>query len=511
MPDVPSEPEKYSIDEMMERLKNAPTENPEDGELVVRADGTQAIRVRKRKRRSSQTPKSDKKAAPRGRVPQVVIGVALLFIAALAVGIAIVYANSSPFRAGLTQKIEQASGAKIKLTQFRMNPKTANAGSLLLEWPDGNVIKSLTLGGLTAEISPVSFLGNKMSGEEVTALRGTLALQIPKANEATRHGLGQDLSSPVQFKRYRVPALNLTLGDPAAPLLRLLKSEASLNPDAINGRSQVSFYQGEISITHWPKLRLDRALIEFHGNETDIVGLRILHESTKKGFLELTGTIYPYDTKRQSILAINLDSFDISGMIGPALGGLISGEIDSLPAATSNFLSFSPVENSSPILDVAFRRNTSSKLGLQGLPFLLALARTLEDSWFERPTFEGDAGGVIHREKDRVSVREINFVSKSRMALQGEISVTGNQALGGSLELGISEAMLEASVNARLQAMFGPEKNGFRWLTLTIGGSAAAPSDNFKDLFLAATPGQKTPPVPADAGGSSFEELTRPK
>lgn len=511
MPDVPSEPEKYSIDEMMERLKNVPTGNPEDGELVVRADGTQAIRVRKRKRRSSQAPKSDRKAAPRASVTKIALGLGLFFIVALAIGIALVYANSTPFRTSLLRKIEQSSGAKVKLTQFRMNPKTANAGSLLLEWPDGNVIKSLALSGLTAEISPVSFTGKKMSGDEISALSGTLALQIPKANEAIRHEVPQAVDSSVQFNRYRVPSLNITLGDPAAPTLQILKSEASLNPDAVNGRSQVSLYQGEISITQWPKLRLDRALIEFHGRETDIIGLRILHESAKKGSMELTGTIYPYDPKRQSTLAINLDSFDISGMIGPALGGLISGEIDSLPAATSNFLTFSSAENSSAILDVAFRRNASSNLSLQGLPFLLALARTLEDSWFERPTFEADAGGVIHREKDMVRVREINFVSKSRMALQGEISVTGNQALSGDLELGISEAMLESSMNARLQAMFGPEKNGFRWLTLKVSGSAAAPLDNFKELFLAATPELKAPAVPAEAQGSSFEELTRPK
>jgi hypothetical protein len=511
MPDVPSEPEKYSIDEMMERLKNAPVGNPEDGELVRRADGTTAIRVRKRKRRSTQTPKSAKKAAPRGRVAQTVLGLTLFFLAALAIGVAIVYANSSPFRAGLTRNIERASGAKIKLSRFRMNPKTANAGELLLEWPDGNTLKSLTLSGLTAEISPVSFLGKKMSGEEVSALTGTLALQIPKADEATRHTQNQDEDSPIQFQRYRVPTLNLTLGDPAAPLLKLLKSEASLNPDAINGRSQLSLYQGEISMPNWPKLRLDRALIEFHGNETDIVGLRILHESAKKGSLELTGTVYPYDVTRQSVLAVDLDSFDISGLIGPALGGIVSGEIDSLPAAASNFISFFPIENSSPVLDVAFRRNSSSKLSLQGLPFFLALARTLDDSWFEKPGFDDDASGVIHREKDQISVRNINFVSKSRMALEGEISITGNQALSGNLELGISGAMLEASVNARLQAMFSREKNGFRWLTLKLGGSAAAPSDNFKELFLAATPQQKDPPAPDDARGSSFEELTRPK
>jgi hypothetical protein len=511
MPDIPSEPEKYSIDEMMERLKNVPTGNPEDGELVVRADGTQAIRVRKRKRRSSQPAKTNAKARSRSGGTRQAVGLALFFIVALAVGVALVYANSSTYRSSLTQNIEQVTGANVKITQFRMNPKTANAGSLLLDWPEGNVVRSLALKGLTAEISPTSFLGGRMSGAEVTALSGTLALQIPKGGQPLRHSPAPESVSSAPFKRYRVPVLDVTLGDPAAPMVRLLKSEASLNPDAIGGRSQVSLYQGELAMTHWPKLRLDRALIEFHNQETDVISLRVFHESAKKGFLEVTGTIHPFDSQRTSTLAVTLDSFDMSGIIGPALGGVIAGEVDSLPVATSNFLSFVPVKDSSPVLNVSFRRNSSSNITLQGLPFLLALARTLEDSWFERPTFDGDSGGVIHRENDRVSVRQIDLVSKSRMALQGEISMTANRDLSGSLELGISEPMLDASVNARFQAMFGPEKNGFRWLTLKIGGSAAAPSDNFKELFLAASPGQKAAPTPDESRRSTFDELTRPK
>ena len=67
----PSEPEKYSIDEMIDRLKNPPDEEPiEKGELVTRADGSQAIRVRKRKRRSPATSKGRAQTtAPRPHDP----------------------------------------------------------------------------------------------------------------------------------------------------------------------------------------------------------------------------------------------------------------------------------------------------------------------------------------------------------------------------------------------------------------------------------------------------------
>src|SRR5687768_16151416 len=132
MPAAPSEPENYSIDEMMERLRNATEEAPVNGERVIRADGTEAIRVRKRKRRSSQPVKEARTRTRRARIVQASAALVLVFVAAIICGSAIIYANSSPFREDLVRKIQQASGAEIELQQFRMNPKTANAGKLSL-------------------------------------------------------------------------------------------------------------------------------------------------------------------------------------------------------------------------------------------------------------------------------------------------------------------------------------------------------------------------------------------
>jgi hypothetical protein len=94
-------PEKYSIDEMMDRLKQSSAENPDNGELVTRADGTQAVRVRKRKRRSKQPHKQDAQRTRRARVIQIAAAFVLVILAALTAGIGIIYANSSPFRNSL--------------------------------------------------------------------------------------------------------------------------------------------------------------------------------------------------------------------------------------------------------------------------------------------------------------------------------------------------------------------------------------------------------------------------
>ncbi|MES2924716.1 MAG: hypothetical protein V4819_24395 [Verrucomicrobiota bacterium] len=514
---APSEPEKYSIDEMMDRLKAPPSENSDDGELVTRSDGSQAIRVRKRKRRSSQPHKEERHRTRRIRIVQVSAALILMFLAALAIGGAIIYANSSPFRQGLIRKIEQLSGATIDLQNFRMNPKTANSGSFSLTWPDGNVLKALSLRGFTANVAPASFLGKSMTGGEVLSSYGVLALQFPKPGQALRNSPAPTGASAIRFDRYRVQNLDVILGAPAAPLIKLAGTEASMDPENVNGRPQLSLYQGDLTIEGWPKLRMDRALIEFRGTEADIIGLRVLPEKSDiekddRGALEFSGPVAPYKPNQPVILTVSLDAFQLSGITGPALGRLFSGKVDSLPIDKSNYLMFLPTDKPSPAFDASFRVSPNSKIEVQGFPFLFALSQLLgEDPWFVHPTFEGEASGVIHREGGVVTLRNLKLESKGRMALRGNISIAANQTLAGSLHVGLAEAAIGSATTSRLASMFGPPTDGFRWLTLKISGPATQPTDTFKELFSTTAAVPRESPAPNETEGSSFEELTRPK
>ncbi len=510
MSTVPSEPEKYSIDEIMDRLKNSP-DTHSDGELVTRADGSPSIRVRKRKRRTVQPHKEDNLRSQRSRVFQVTAVLVLIFLGTFIIGAAIIYANSSSFRSSLIQKIANASGAAVQMEQFRMNPKTANAQKITLQWPDGNILKSFDLGNIVAEISPSSFLGKSMNGEEVIVAVGSLALQIPKPDQAILVNDTDDTDLAIHFNRYRIPQLDITLGDTNAPLIKLSKSEGSLNPENVNGRPQLSLYRGLLIINGWPKLRLDHALVEFRGKDADIIGLRMLHETDDRSVIEFSGSVAPYQTDHLSTLAVRMDSFELSGITGPALGRLFSGRIDSLPTTKSNYFSFLPTAEPSPVLDIAFHTTPASRIAVQGFPCLFALAQLLDDQWFEHPVFESDVAGVFHRENGIVSLRDLNFESKGRIALRGEVSLVANQTLSGNLQVGLAEAMITASKNPRLNSLFGPVTDGFRWVTLKIGGPASTPTDNFKELFLAAVATPQAPAAPAEHEGSTFEELTRPK
>lgn len=510
MPASPSEPDRYSIDEMMDRLKHSSSGEPDEGELITRPDGTQVVRVRKRKRRSNQPVKEGLKRTRRVRIIQISAVIIVLVLAGLSFGAAIVFANSPGFRQRVVANISHDSGASVKMKRFRMNPRTANAETIVLEWPAGNALKSLSVRGVYTQISPTTLFGRSMGGEEVVASEGILTLRRPEAGKPLTHS--EDSSaSPLAFARYRIPSFQLNIGEGPATALRLSKSEATLDPKARSGRAQLNLYRGELGVKGWPKMRMDRALLEFRSEETDILSMRVMSEGDDRGTLELAGTIAPYELEQPSRLAVKAVLFELDALAGPELGRLISGRVDSTTADESNFLAFQAISTAPSKLEINFRASPLMALELHAFPFLFNLSQILDDVWFEKPSFEAEARGVFTREGDVVSLRDLELMSKGRMAVRGAFSVGPTKTVSGTIEVGLTEGMISTAKDARLDTLFSAPTDGFRWVTLKVSGPASKPVDNFKELYTDATPEASEEGAPPKSEGPTFEELTRPR
>ncbi len=507
---APTDPERYSIDEMMERLRNRPEEDPlQQGELVTRADGTQAIRVRKRKRRSHQPHKEEQRRIRRSRMIQISGVLLLLILATITAGSAIVYANSAPFREAVLRKIRECSGAEVALSSFRVTPTRANAGALNLTWPDGNVLRELKVIGASANIMPASFLGKALTGDEVVCSHGTLSLRSPQAGAPKRGtGIPADQPPSIRFDRYAIPKLQLNIGDPARPLLVMRDCEASFQPQHAGGRPQLLLNRGDIFINGWPGIHLDRAHIEFRGSEVDVIGMRLLHDKDSRGLFELSGSFSPYAADRPATLAVRLDSFQLAGLAGPDLGRLISGRIDTVSSPKTNYLAFTPGPQPAPLLAVSFRSSLTSAIELQNLPMFTHLARLMEDTWFERPIFDVESTGSLRRTETGVTLEDLDLQTKARLAVRGSLTVNSSRQLGGTIRLGVNEAMVKASGNRRLATLLAETSEGYRWTTIKLSGAATAPKDNFLELYDAVS---KAAATAAPGQPPSFDDLTSPQ
>ncbi len=506
-----SDPEKYSIDEMMEKLQNRTAEDPnQDGELVTRADGSQAVRVRKRKRRSQQAHKEALNHNRRSKIVQVTISLVALLLVLFACGIAIVYANSAPFRKNLVQKISLLTGANADLRQFRVTPTRANAELLTLTWPEGNALREVSLRRTSAEISPSTFLGKSMRGEDVSLQEVTLGLRHPEAGKPSR------ISAPdpknhalLSFKFYNTPKLRVLFGEPTMPFARMENVEATFQPENTKGIPQLLLNRGEITIQGWPKFKLERSHIEFSGDEVDVVGMRLRHDGDNVGVLELSGTLLPYSPDRASLFAIQLQAFPIAGIVGPELGRFFPGHIDTLSSAKSNFLSVKLGPSPDSTLVISYTSSVTAPFEITNFPFLLGLGQILDDKWFERPIFNSEATGNLRRIGGTITLSDINFTDKGRLAIRGNLTMNPDKKLSGILEIGVAESMIGSAKIPKFASMFSAAEGGFRWLPIKISGTATTPADNFRELFEAAS--IKSEPAKTDSSIPSFEDLTAPK
>lgn len=506
-----SEPERYNLDEMIDRLKGRSEDSSADeGQWVTRADGTKALRVRKRKRRTEQP---HKELQRRRRVLQVTGALVALLLLVLGLGCLTVYVNSPPFRNGVVSKIAWATGADVQLKQFRMNPSGANAGSLDLNWPGGNVLQSASLRLLRADVSPMSYFGGSIGGQELDAATASLVLRSPDPrlpSTACPEAAGE---SSVQIRQCEAKQFTLLIEGADGVALRLSGSEAMFIAPKQGNPAQLILSKGDLQVPGWSRLQLDRAHIEFQGPRVELVGLRVNYNSDTEGLLDVTGWVAPYEFQKASVLRLGAEGFLWPGIAGEDFGNLFSGRVDAAPdlAANELVLGFGP--RNSAALRFGFRSTLGQAFRLRNFPFLYGLAQTLEDEWYSQPEFDDAVSGVITRTPGQARVEQIELASKGRMVVRGDMAHDAQGRLSGRLQVGVAHGMIKASENRVLDRMFGPPREDYRWVELEIGGSVKDPADNFGKQYEAALASMKDAPQMDSATDEpkTFEELTRPR
>jgi hypothetical protein len=505
----PPEPEKYSLDEMLDRLQQGKSEETSDdsGELVTRADGTQAIKIRKRKRRSTQPHKEAAQRNTRVRAVQISVVVILLVLSVLGVGSLLIYANSAPYRRSVVEKISAATGATTNLYQFRVNPTSSNIAAAGFEWPAGSLLKSATLTDIRTKTLLAGALSKTIGIDEVSVASAKFSVASPaNGTGAVVPTTAPQAPSLISIERLGIAKTDITVGNPAQPALQILQAESSFYPKNINGRPTVRLFRGTVKAADWPLLRLDRGLIEAQGDEIEIVSLRLLHETDRLGNLTLSGHFKPHALDQPQTLAVKVESFNLSGIAGPSFTHILDTRIDSTEATGANQFTFIPSSGSTGKLSVAFVSSAGSTTRLGNFSFLSVLSQLLENRAMAEPIFDNGSTGVIQRENGVVRLTDLSLISKGQLTVTGDLTLLADDQLSGTLKVGIPEASVVSSPNPRLKKVFGDNQNGNVWVTLKISGTGTHPADNLTKLYEAGGPAVEP------AGGTDlFEKLTAPK
>lgn len=501
MPIEQEDQDSYSIDEIMERLRDRGKRN--EPELVTRPDGSQVIKVRRRKRRTRQPHKEAERKRQRARIIQISSAVALLLLLAGTIVGMFAYYNSRAFTDSLRGKIAAWSGAEVEFTQFRVTPVSSGAASMTCRWGDGNPLRELALRNISADLRLTSFVSSRWSGEEVLANSGTLKIGAADPSAPWRLSDPPEDGSqiPFSFIRYRCQDFSLIFGESPRPAMRLRDVEASYSILSSTGRLLLN--GGVLSVWGWPDLPLERGLIQYTDGQLEVSSLRIGSGMNHEFKAEIEGSLDPRSTQPAS-LDVRLQRFPMSKLAGDNVARLLDVTIDS--DAT---LSFVPGEFDSYELVAPF----SASVGTEGafidaFAFLDVLRSEFPDEDIgsrDRP-FGAESEGLLRRKPGEIALESLRLVAKNQLAVRGDIRVGEKEALSGTLAVGVAERLALSHPSPNFLKVFGESMDGFRWTQVELSGTIHNPADDFARRVREIV-AQGASETPTGSSGGRKEEL----
>jgi hypothetical protein len=472
----------YSVDEMMARLKrhNRDKEQQDkikDGELVTRPDGSQVIKVKKRRRRSKQP---SKKTNP--KLKWAIIGTASALAMALVAFTIFIIAkyNGTSFKEKTEISISKLVAADLtKLEQLRVTPLSAAASKATISWDKESFFQSAKFSAIKADLKVTSFLSRAWNGEEILADSGTIQLQLPEQNRAESI---DSITSNYRFKSYRCEKLDLLFGDSeGAPSVKGVHASLQQLPDS---HYQVVFNNGTIDIPNWPKLEVSSGILTLKSSNAEIEAR--LGASGNKGELLIKGIIYK-DKDQPVLLDVKSINYPIEDVLGEDFGRIIEGYIHSDMGA----LSYNPKQDDFNALSFIMPFN-SNQLNISELPMLNDLRDLTGKSQYLHPSFT-HCRGTIMRNLNGISLSNLNLISSQLLSIEGNISVNAQGQLSGELKVGIPSRLFDSKTPA--PKIFSAPKDGNIYVKVTLGGTVHSPYDDFNARLKSSSADiiQKTP------------------
>ncbi|MCP5534899.1 MAG: hypothetical protein H7A51_01560 [Akkermansiaceae bacterium] len=509
--------ENYSVDEMMARLKRndrqkrADSSSREEGELITRPDGSQVVKVRRRKRRSKQPEKKQKQTNP--KIKWAVLGSLIGLFVILIAGTIFIIAkyNGRSFKETTESTVTKLAGAEsTELTQLRVTPVSAKASKAELSWDKHSFFKSATFNAIKADIKATSFFTSDWIGEEVVASLGKVQLQTPAVTVETST---DPILSPYSFGAFRCNQLDIQFGaDRNSPAITGL--QVSLRKQ-VDDHYQIVFNNGLMNVPNWPALEISSGIMSLNSSDTEIEA-RLEASNGLKGELVIKGRIAK-STDSPIVLDVKAKDYPIQQLLGKELGRIIQGEIQS----DMGSLSYDYKKKNTEALSFILPFN-STELRFSELPMFTDLKDVTRDTQYVRPTFSS-CRGTIMRTSDGVTLSNLILTSSRIITLNGDISVSALGVLSGELTVGIPARIFTKNLPA--PTIFSEPHAGFIYTKVTLSGSINNPHDNLNELLQASNPTPQPSPTPGPGAGlldprdktngearqkeKDFEELTR--
>ncbi|GHC52733.1 hypothetical protein AAFN60_14710 [Roseibacillus persicicus] len=479
-----TEKNTYSVDEMMEKLREGDREKREEGELVTREDGTQVLRVKKRKRRSKQKKEEEAKRRKRNLVLRTFALIAIPLLLGLGIVLQLVRFHSPGFSKGVVAAVWEKTGANAKINRLSPLGTKVTAQSLTLAWPDDSPLEQVKATTVSGDLSLTSFVTGRLGGEELGSEKGYLLTSGRKDRKVSQPK--GEAANLVGFKRYTSDNFSFYFGKVNSPF-RLENSRVRFIPTAYS--RQLHLTGGSLISGSWGEVPLKRGTIEFLENTMRVVSLRFEEEQRHlifSGDLDLADSFHS--------LSVEV----VEGNVGNVGGYGYERFFESDLAGSTGTLTFRPWNIESHEVTISAK---PEYLTLKNLPFLSVLEELYGDARFQNFEFELENSFDIVRSSKGSEIKNLDLLELGILAVKGNLRVEGRE-LKGNLKVGLNAHKKLSLRNAQRDELFskGKLESGFFWFDVELSGSVEVPRDNFSSYLQAG---------PNASDEDLFEQLTR--
>lgn len=480
-----SNKETYSVDEMMDRLREGDREKRKEGELVTRDDGSQVMRVKKRKRRSKQKKEEEAKRRKRLIVLRTVAVVAIPLFLGLGIVYLLAKYHSPGFSEEIVATIWAKTGASAKFGQLSPTGTRISANSVRLDWPDGSHLDQLQAESITGDLSLISFISGNFRGQELESKKGYL-LTSSRENRKIGEPEGEAGKAP-GFQKYSSDYFSFFFGRVNSPF-RVEGSKVRLV--STNYSQQLSITGGQLVAGSWGEVPIKRGTLEFLRQTIKVISLRFQEEGRH---LVLSGDLSLSDSIHS--LSVEVVEGTVGNVGGFELGELVSAN---LTEATGTLV-FRPWNPATHEVTISC---SPEYLTLRNFAFLEVLEEIYGDARFQNFEFEVNSDFDLVRSAGEVSLRNFEFSELGVLAIKGEIKVEGDK-LGGILRVGLPDHKRLTISRKQRGALFGNGQleDGFFWFDINLSGSPENPEDNFVSFLEDG--------APTESAEELFEQLTQ--
>lgn len=465
------------LDEMMRNLKKVAHQKQsrkvEGGELVVRADGSEAIKVKSKKRRSVQPKKEIEKKNAKRKVMLIAGVIGLVILSFIAFSVLLGYFNGNRFKSKLSETIANVSGADVELGKVDVNPASAKLSKIDLKWSDpDSLLKSLVLDRVNAHYGVLAFLGGGWHGSAVSIEKAELNVEMGKSNPK----LSSKSERPVDFEfgLYQCLALDVDFGKGS---LWDFKNGSVAYRVSDELDDQLSIDDGELTIPTFGEFSVKNGLVSFDSDSAQV--FLTIESSEHAGIISVDGSV-GYTEGSQIELKTQLQNYSLREWIDPRARRFFNGEITSgegtLKMKLGDMDSF----------DITTEVSTK-EVGISDFEFINTLAQLLvEDDYYANPKFTDQSKMAVSRKQSKIEFSGIDLIQNEHMRIKGDVAIDESNLISGSIRVGLPVVLVSSKRGEVLKSVFSDDDGEYIWAEVNLGGEASQPSDDLDEQFKAA-------------------------